>query len=549
MKPAIVLVVALLLYLSSFGQDRKLLGRVFDADTRKPLKNVVIAINGTTFTNDRGYFEVVIDPAKHKIILASRLGYKTVQIPVPSDDDLEFGLSKSYTELLTLDLARFPNNNAVSLLDPKSRPHTGQVQAQAKYSGGIAQFYQAVGNELANWAKRIDRVTLDIFFTVDEQGKIVDITYSDSNNDVKTNVTPIFLHLPVWTPALQNGENVSQHFHLPVRKGGEVATNESAVVTKLIGEMRTKINYPVAAQRMGIDGDFLLKFVLNESGDILTLEVLRDPGGECGSMVARGLAAVSGSVRQDLTRHYKHNTFLLQGAFKFEKASDPKSDDVDLLALHKDARLLPMRLVIEAATPEPYVREARSQNGVTETVFINLANALSSSDSVKKLSLRNKQLSVFPKEILELRNLEYLDLEGNVIESLPEDIGKLNSLTELYLVRNQLSALPKNFATLKKLRILGVSGNKFKMVPGEILQIEKLETLDISSNSLNDLPAELGKMKFLKVLSLQRNLIAHIPAVLLKMPQLERLYLIDNPLSMEEVEKLRNALPGTTVFF
>jgi hypothetical protein len=124
MKSFIILVIAFVLpCFPSIGQERILHGKVFDAETKKPLKNVAIAINGTTFTNDLGYFEVVIDPARHKTILASRLGYKAVQIPVPPDDKFEFSLNKSYTELLTLNLATFPNNNVVSQLDPKSKPH------------------------------------------------------------------------------------------------------------------------------------------------------------------------------------------------------------------------------------------------------------------------------------------------------------------------------------------------------------------------------------------------------------------------------------------
>lgn len=81
--------------------------------------------------------------------------------------------------------------------------------------------------------------------------------------------------------------------------------------------------------------------------------------------------------------------------------------------------------------------------------YDTLVEAHQHPDSVEWLTLRDAELLQFPLEILEFRNLKYLDLSNNNISSLPEAIGQLQNLFYLDLSGNHISALPKAFSKIK----------------------------------------------------------------------------------------------------
>jgi Leucine-rich repeat (LRR) protein len=64
----------------------------------------------------------------------------------------------------------------------------------------------------------------------------------------------------------------------------------------------------------------------------------------------------------------------------------------------------------------------------TLTGFTNLQEALKNPDAVTKLVLRRQHLKSFPKEILQFKNLQYLDISKNSIAELPDSIDKLINL-------------------------------------------------------------------------------------------------------------------------
>ena len=49
--------------------------------------------------------------------------------------------------------------------------------------------------------------------------------------------------------------------------------------------------------------------------------------------------------------------------------------------------------------------------------------------------------------------LRILELEGNALHSLPNDIGKLNALEHLNLEDNELDSLPESMAQLTRLQV------------------------------------------------------------------------------------------------
>ena len=67
-----------------------------------------------------------------------------------------------------------------------------------------------------------------------------------------------------------------------------------------------------------------------------------------------------------------------------------------------------------------------------------VAGALYLSD-VTTLDLSNKELRIFPLELIFLRNLERLNLSGNLLTNLPEFLIRLQSCVEIQLENNKIS--------------------------------------------------------------------------------------------------------------
>ena len=59
-------------------------------------------------------------------------------------------------------------------------------------------------------------------------------------------------------------------------------------------------------------------------------------------------------------------------------------------------------------------------------------------------------------------------MHGNLIEALPEDIGKLTKLWRLSLAGNRILRLPESLGNARELRELSLSGNLLSEVPAFI---------------------------------------------------------------------------------
>lgn len=117
----------------------------------------------------------------------------------------------------------------------------------------------------------------------------------------------------------------------------------------------------------------------------------------------------------------------------------------------------------------------------------------------------------FPVEIFDLADsLEILDLSGNRLSSLPNDLWRLHKLRILFCSDNQFTHLPEVLGECQQLSMVGFKSNKINQVNGAALG-KSLRWLILTDNQISDLPAELGQCTQLQKLMLSGNQLESLP--------------------------------------
>ncbi|XP_039632036.1 E3 ubiquitin-protein ligase LRSAM1 isoform X1 [Polypterus senegalus] len=126
----------------------------------------------------------------------------------------------------------------------------------------------------------------------------------------------------------------------------------------------------------------------------------------------------------------------------------------------------------------------------------------------------NQLRSLVPRNcsITDLSTLKVLDVHGNSLTSLPDDIGQLRSLQILNLEKNRLQNLPESIGELGQLQTLNVRGNCLCQLRPALGRLGSLRSLDVSENGVRELPVELGHIRTLETLTLDATLMAFPPA-------------------------------------
>lgn len=170
--------------------------------------------------------------------------------------------------------------------------------------------------------------------------------------------------------------------------------------------------------------------------------------------------------------------------------------------------------------------------------FEDLEEARLFGGTVRELFLTNdSEYEEFPEVIFEFRSLKSLAIFGNDcdfiresnpckhISVIPRDILYLKQLEVLFLPTNRIKKLPEYLKDLDKLRVLDLTFNRGIDI-SNIGQLSNLEELYLNDCNLQSLPDNLGNLKKLKRLGLQFN-----------------------PLSDSEREKIRELLPNCEIGF
>ncbi|MCY1400145.1 Leucine rich repeat protein [compost metagenome] len=139
-------------------------------------------------------------------------------------------------------------------------------------------------------------------------------------------------------------------------------------------------------------------------------------------------------------------------------------------------------------------------------------------------------LTEFPREIFSLADsLEVLNLSGNALSSLPDDLGRLRHLKVLFCSDNPFTTLPASIGQCSELRIVGFKANRIEQVPASALP-PRLRWLILTDNCLTELPEALGNCPDLQKLMLAGNRLTSLPASLARCQKLELVRIAANRL-------------------
>lgn len=185
----------------------------------------------------------------------------------------------------------------------------------------------------------------------------------------------------------------------------------------------------------------------------------------------------------------------------------------------------------------------------------------------------NNKLRAFPNDLKPFQNLQYLELQHTVIDSIPTAIAYLSRLktfkfgntddtvklatTFHFLKKLQdvvfencvLDSFPRPLFQIASLKFLYLSNTNTHFVSKHFERLPQLEVLIVENNRLQNLPFEVYKAQKLRFISLRNNLLSSLPDSISQLSELAFLDISGNPISADEIEKLKILLPGCQIKF
>jgi hypothetical protein len=137
-------------------------------------------------------------------------------------------------------------------------------------------------------------------------------------------------------------------------------------------------------------------------------------------------------------------------------------------------------------------------------------------------------LEEFPREIFELADtLEVLNLSGNLLSELPDDLSRLGKLRVIFCSDNRFTQLPEVLSSCVQLEMVGFKANAIREV-GPAALSPGLRWLILTDNQVSVLPDSIGNCARLQKLMLAGNQLAELPEAMRGCVELELLRIAAN---------------------
>ncbi|TAF66900.1 MAG: leucine-rich repeat domain-containing protein [Cytophagales bacterium] len=196
---------------------------------------------------------------------------------------------------------------------------------------------------------------------------------------------------------------------------------------------------------------------------------------------------------------------------------------------------------------------------------------------IDSLDLSGNALTALPQELAQCPRLTHLNLLQNPeidwtsmqrLKGLPQlhsiyvsvnDLSAIDSsywkqITGVEILQNGLTAIPENLLAQQQLRYLDLSAdrgydnrNQFFPLPPTLFALQNLNYLNLGSCQIKELPAEIRQLKNLTTLDLRNNQLSRLPVEIGQLKNLTVLRLSGNQLSRLPVEigQLKNLTVST----
>lgn len=310
-------IVFIFLSVSLFSQEVKILGKIIDAQTKKPVKDAHIIIKGTSkgvVSNVLGFFEL-----KEKLpltIVVSHLSYEVSSIELTADKpNIKIAIEPSVYDVQKLvfkDKYRFDGFSYdtaqyQSAFSQRKMPSNEQIftviEAHCEFPGGIEQFHNYLISQLLTHKDTFDKAfTATMKFTVGTEGKVkVDSVYGISGQ-VAQLLREIFNAGPNWIPAFQENTPVIVNLlqiieYDPATKiftSFEQHPQYIGGIDELYRLILKNLIYPPEAKRSKLQGRVHASFVIIESGTVEDIEIVKGIGSGCDEEAKRVIQLTSG---------------------------------------------------------------------------------------------------------------------------------------------------------------------------------------------------------------------------------------------------------------
>ncbi|KAL3899612.1 MAG: hypothetical protein SGCHY_001921 [Lobulomycetales sp.] len=189
----------------------------------------------------------------------------------------------------------------------------------------------------------------------------------------------------------------------------------------------------------------------------------------------------------------------------FEPGLPAKTVNVSLDRDHRLVEALPAKFLNSEDAAWWELTDIRrlvvSDNEINSLANVHLLNALAVLDA------HNNNIHKIPAEVSQLGMLSVLNLSGNSIASLPDQLFDC-PLVELYLSHNKLTNIPSCIRNIAgKLSVLDIADNEISDLGTGIPMLKRLTRLDASSNRLVSLgySHDFAEMRQLQALDLSKN--------------------------------------------
>lgn len=237
--------------------------------------------------------------------------------------------------------------------------------------------------------------------------------------------------------------------------------------------------------------------------------------------------------------------------FEFTKAPlKPIAQDADADAAVHDFRTVFLRNRYLQTIPIVYFQNAEDVEflDVSENPSIVVPlDFLQSCVNLRAIRFINNHSLQFPHNLNKASTLISLDLSNNLLVTLDNvDMSELSRLRNLNLQGNRLTSLPDEIEKLVNLRLLNLSSNNISELNPSLFKHSQLMSLDLSFNHISQLPADIGKLVNLEKLAISNNALTKLPDEMCQLEQLSELDVRFN--GLQNINVLAK-LPNLTALF